>query len=528
MSECNEPTQGAMWAEAAGPERPQEPVPEPAAKPPARFQAINRAQMVFRPVDVEQLLEPDHLARAIWEMTGRLDLGAYHAEVRAREGEAGRAAIDPRRQISLWIYAYSERISSAREIERRCSYHPAYQWLTGCEVINHHTLSDFRVDHQQALDGLFAQLLASLSSEGLITLEQVVHDGTKVKAAASSQSFHREPTLRQHLAAAQERVRAMGDPREEESDRRTRAARQRAAQEKVERLQQALEELKKVQAAPQARVEPSEQRASETDPEARNMRQGDGGSAPSHNVQISTDAAHAIIVGASVTQEANDQQQLVPAVEEIQRQNGRAPGQMIVDDGYTTRENVLAAAGQQAWELLGTGNVGAGAAEATARRLEKRGVAPDFHPQNFAFDVATNTYTCPAGKTLPYRYTKHDRVGVHRQAYRARAADCRACPFRQQCCPGAPSRTLVHTENVPAVATYIAKMQTEAARAAYRLRAPVAEFTNAWLKAKLGLRQFCVRGLQKVRCEVLWACLTYNIQQWFRLRWKARLAAAVA
>ena len=83
----------------------------------------------------------------------------------------------------------------------------------------------------------------------------------------------------------------------------------------------------------------------------------------------------------------------------------------------------------------------------------------------------------------------------------------------------------MHTENVPAVAAYIARMQADAARGAYRLRAPLAEFTNAWLKAKLGLRQFCVRGLQKVRCEVLWACLTYNIQQWSRLRWKVRLAA---
>ena len=72
------------------------------------------------------------------------------------------------------------------------------------------------------------------------------------------------------------------------------------------------------------------------------------------------------------------------------------------------------------------------------------------------------------------------------------------------------------------------RCRPEAARAAYRRRAPVAEFSNAWLKAKLGLRQFCVRGLQKARCEVLWACLTYNIQQWFRLRWKVRRAAVPA
>jgi putative N-acetylmannosamine-6-phosphate epimerase len=121
----------------------------------------------------------------------------------------------------------------------------------------------------------------------------------------------------------------------------------------VERLEQALEELKKVQAAPQARKEKSEQRASATDPEARVMKQGDGGYALSHNVQISTDTAHSIIVGAAVTQEASDQQQLVPAVEEVEKQNGRAPGQMIVDEGYTTRENVLAAA-ESGVDLIGS------------------------------------------------------------------------------------------------------------------------------------------------------------------------------
>ena len=143
------------------------------------------------------------------------------------------------------------------------------------------------------MDQLFAQRLAILSREGLITLEQVVHDGTKVKAAASGQSMHREKTLRAHLEAAQQRVQAMGDPREAATDARRRAARQRAAREKVERLEQALEELQKVQAAPEGRKEKAERRASATDPEARVMKQGDGGFAVSHNVQISTDTAHA-------------------------------------------------------------------------------------------------------------------------------------------------------------------------------------------------------------------------------------------
>ncbi len=526
MSNASEQPQSVMWAESERPPRTSEPR-ESAAAPqaPPRFQPVNRQQMMWRAVDVERLVEPDHLVRAIWEMSGRLDLTAYTAVVRAVEGEAGRPPIDPRLLICLWIYAYSEKVSSAREVTRRCAYHPAYQWLTGCEIINYHTLSDFRVDYQEALDKLFAQLLAVLSSEGLISLEQVVHDGTKVKAAASGKSFHREKTLRVHLQAAQERVRAMGDPRQDAPGPGAERARERAAREKVAKLEQALEELKKVQAAPQAQTEKSERRVSETDPEARVMKQGDGGHAPSHNVQISTDVAHSIIVGATVTQECSDQGQMVPALNETQRQTGRLPGQMIVDEGYTTRENILAA-DDRGVDLIG--GMMQGDAEATARRLEKRGVDPAFYPQNFIYHPETNTYTCPAGKVLSYRTTKHDRVGVERQVYQARAADCRTCALRPACQPGKQGRMLVRTENVPTVAAYVAKMQTEAARAAYRWRAPVAEFSNAWLKAKLGLRQFCVRGLKKARCEVLWACLTYNIQQWFRLRWRVRQAAVSA
>jgi hypothetical protein len=79
---------------------------------------------------------------------------------------------------------------------------------------------------------------------------------------------------------------------------------------------------------------------------------------------------------------------------------------------------------------------------------------------------------------------------------------------------------------VPVAAAFMEKMRTAAAQAIYRRRSAVAEFPNAWLKAKIGLRQFCVRGLKKVRYEALWACLAYNLLQWVRLRWKLRRAEA--
>src|SRR5258707_12290630 len=157
---------------------------------------INRQQMSWRAVDVERLIAEDHRARAIWMLVGRLDLGRFYESIESSAEEGGRPAIDPQLLIRLWVYAYSEGIGSAREVARRCEFDPAFQWLTGLEEVNYHILADFRVEKQQELDELFTQVLAALSKEGLITLEQVMQDGTKIRALASSRSYQRKERFR--------------------------------------------------------------------------------------------------------------------------------------------------------------------------------------------------------------------------------------------------------------------------------------------------------------------------------------------
>src|SRR5579872_7267642 len=117
-----------------------------------RLASVDRRQMVLRTVDVESLIEEDHSARSIWELVGRLDLSRYYAEIGSVEGRAGRAPTDPQVLISLWLYAYSRGISSAREMAKRCEYEPAFQWLCGLEPISHRTLSGFHSSQKPALD----------------------------------------------------------------------------------------------------------------------------------------------------------------------------------------------------------------------------------------------------------------------------------------------------------------------------------------------------------------------------------------
>src|ERR1700726_3302481 len=209
---------------------------------------VNRQQMSWRAVDVERLIGEDHRARAIWTLVGRLDLRRFYETIESSAEEGGRPAIDPQLLISLWVYAYSEGIGSAREVARRCEFDPAFQWLTGLEEVNYHTLADFRVEKQKELDELFTQVLAALSQEGLITLEQVMQDGTKIKAQASTRSFQREGTNQGHLQQARQRLAEMGDPRNEETSPKAKQAQVRARREQQKRLEHALEELQKLQA----------------------------------------------------------------------------------------------------------------------------------------------------------------------------------------------------------------------------------------------------------------------------------------
>jgi transposase len=368
-------------------------------------------------VDVEKLVGPGHAVRAIWELAGKLDLKAFYAEIGALEGEAGRPAWDPQVLISLWIYAYKDGIGSAREIARRCEYHPAYQWLTGMEVVNYHTLADFRIAHQEALDGFFIEVLGVLSHQGLITLRRVMHDGTKIKAAASDQSFHRKATLEDHLKQAEEQLQAMGDPRSEPLSQRTAKAHKRALCEKQRRLKQALKELAELEQSrskEKTKGKEKQLRVSSTDPQARVMLGAKGGYAPSYNVQISTDATAKIIVGVGVTQSSSDVGELEPAVKRIEENLGQKPEQMVADGAYPTHDAIEAMAEQEI-ELIGPLP---NRKKPSWDVLERHGVSPEFYPQAFSYDPSTDGYRCPAGKRLSFE-TEERQGGCVKRRYRA-------------------------------------------------------------------------------------------------------------
>ena len=315
----------------------------------------NRAQLEMRPSDLESLLPEDHRARVIWDFVEALDLSALYDGIRSVEGHAGRPAIDPAILVTLWIYATSEGVGSARALERLCESHDAYRWICGGVEVSAHTLSDFRVRHGTVLDDLLTQSVGRLMAEGLVDLSYVSQDGIRVRASAGAASYRRRQKLRICLREAGKQVERLR--RELDDDpgglsRREAAARERAARDRQRRVKQALEQMEKDEQERQEREKErsnergrQEPRVSTTDPQARVMRMADGGYRPAYNGQLATDAPSQIVVAVDVTRRGVDYGQLAPMQAQIEQRYGRSPGAMLVDGGFASKADIDAVEG---------------------------------------------------------------------------------------------------------------------------------------------------------------------------------------
>lgn len=417
-----------------------------------RVLLAERNQIALRAVDLDATIGLDHPARDVWAFVEGLDIQALYIAIGSVEGRAGRAAIDPKILLALWLYATVDGVGSAREIERLTEAHDAYRWICGGVNVNHHTLSDFRCTRVELLDDWLTHSVAVLTEQDLVKLERVAQDGMRVRASAGAASFRRRSTLERCLEEARAQVQTLKDEIEADphaSNQRRRAARERAAMEREQRVAQALEQLAQVEEQkkkkPVAKKENeteeqyakrSEPRASSTDGEARVMKMADGGYRPAYNVQFSTTTDKQVIVGVEVINIGSDQGQLSPMLGQVAQRYNERPAQCLVDGGYARHDEIEDA------QACGT------------------------------------TVYAPVPKPKD----------PSRDPYVALPGDSQA------------------------IAQWRERMGTDTAKAIYKQRAATAECVNAIARGR-GLTQFLVRGLDKVKAVALWYAIAHNMMR---------------
>jgi transposase len=419
-----------------------------------RLRRPERAQILMRVECDDDLIPQGHQARVIWSVVQKLDLSDFYESIKARAGVCGRDMTDPALLISLWLYATTRGVGSARELARLCGESKPYRWLCGGVSLNHHTLSDFRVDHGAALDELFTQVLASLVDKGLVKVHRISQDGTRVRACAGTASFRRQERLEELLKQAQAHVKELAalldDPEKSAGlSAKQKAARRRAAKERVKRINDAVAQLpelktKQSEAAKKAgdgeygkKVKKGEPRVSTTDADARVMKMGDGGFRPAVNVQLAVDTESRAIVGVDVTNAGSDKRLAEPMRQQVQERTGRKVDEHLMDGGFLVLDEI-----------------------------------------NTAAEQGVTLFVPP---TIPRDPEKLD------QRYQAKPTDTEA------------------------QAAWRARMGSEEAKQIYRERAATVETVNADLKQHRGLLQLTVKGLAKGQCVALWCALAYNV-----------------
>jgi transposase len=409
----------------------------------------NRLQIELRASDLESLLPEDHRARLVWGYVVHQDLSRLFEAIKARGGNAGRAAIDPRILFALWLYATLEGVGSGREVARLALEHDAYRWICGGVSVNYHAINDFRAGNEALMDELLTDNVAALAAVGAISLERVAQDGMRVRADAGAASFRRQASLEEHLSQARELVQtiktqAQADPGQ--AKRQAQAARLRAAREREERIRAALEQLPEVAAAKKRNGAKAEDaRASTTDADARVMKMGDGGFRPAFNVQFATECEGQVIVGMDVVNAGSDMAQLAPMVEQVEQRLGQSPDEWLVDGGFPAHEQIDAVAGK------------------------------------------TEVYA-PVPEPRAKKDAKKDEQGneVQQDKHQPKPDDSEA------------------------VAKWRARMASDEAKEIYKQRAATAECVNAQARNR-GLLRMPVRGLAKVRSVVGLFVLAHNL-----------------
>ena len=379
------------------------------------FRTYLPEQSLLLPPSLREWLPDDHLAYFVSDVVDQLDLSAIESAY--EEEDRGQPPYHPGMMTKILLYGYCVGVFSSRKIQKRLVEDVAFRVLAAGNQPDFRTISDFRKLHLQALESLFQQMLRLTLETGTMKLGRVALDGSKVKAHASkhkAMSYERmqetEKRLREEVRKLLKQAEAAdkeedsqygrdrrGDELPEELQRReTRIGRIREAKRALEERarEQAKSEGKdpeKAQPAPKAQY-------NFTDPESR-IQKGPDGFVQGYNTQIAVEPAFQLIVGQTVTQAANDKQQLVPLIEAIQEQSGQRPKEVVADSGYCSDENLKYLTKRRMTGFVATGKQkhgqrkqackrgplprGAGRVEQMARKLETKVGAAVYATRKF-------------------------------------------------------------------------------------------------------------------------------------------------
>jgi transposase len=507
-----------------------------------------RDQIVLFAPTLQDAISQDHSVRLFDEVISQLDFAEWEQYYQRVDG---RPPIHPRVMAQVILYGLSLGIRSSRKLEDACINRIDFLWLTEGRSIDHSTLAGFRVRFAEELKGMFRQIGRVAMGLGMVNLNQVALDGTTKRASNSRYAVSRKLNLEQKLAALDQQVQGLmdeslaTDKQEDElfgeSSPMQLPCGLRDLKARQQRLEKAMKKVLAIEAKQKAagRLSESGPATPTTDPDANLMKNKTGGFAPNHLIVLGTEGKNGFIVDYQVPENPDEPSSVLPAVENIRESFGAdAVKELLADSAFNTGSNLQALKDAEIEPWM--------PAKRSAITPENPAVAPDakstaeptaqltsqptdtgkskikpFDKSLFVFQPASDTYQCPAGRSLTFwKNDSEKREGGIIRIRVYRSTDCSNCALANRCLSNRNKtkvRTIGRDQHEPLREEMAARMNTEQGRTIYRRRSFLAETPFAVLNTSMNVLQLLLRGTEKVTAEVGWICSAYNLKKITRL-----------
>ena len=453
-------------------------------------------QQYLLPPDMGSWLPANHLVYFLLQLLQHMDLSVFDRTPTSRRG---RPSYHYQMLCGLLLYAYSQGVTSSRTIERKTIEEIPYRILAGNQHPDHNTIANFRKNYLSELSSISTSLLLKLQQAGYIPLDLVSVDGTKVKANASIyENMTQENAMKRKEQIEQWIKQKMKEADQQDQEEDDQFGSQNPflglpsgknanktideLTKEVNKLDQFLEKTEKEQNQPKEEEQPEKQTkrqkaicplspheklppldyvSNRTDPTSRIMLSGSNHAwVQAFNVELAVDQQNQFVVGVAVSQDCNDQGQLIPMVQQVEKQFKQAPKQLLADAGYCSEKNLTYLLQKQIDGFVATGR-------------------PEWlhHDQKEKVESITTDSSSSSLKENGY---------THRLGF-----------------------SLVENMGL--------KLKTEQGKETYQKRGNLSESSFGFIRHILKFNQFSLRGLQNVQGEANLLILAYNLRKYYRI-----------
>lgn len=466
-------------------------------------EGASRHQLQFF-TKLDDLIDQKHYIRLI-DLFVDSFLNEYISHFCKGDKAIGRKAYHPGYLLKLFIYSYLNGISSSRKIEKECHRNLEAMWLMCQLAPDHKTISDFRKENGEGIKLAFNKLNLLLKQQGYIKGQTLSIDGSKIRANASmsidmegisKKLDNLEDQLNDYLSRIEATDNLDGELEEKEKQKQQLDKEIELLKQQVNKLKQQKEELKRL----------GTKRLNTTDADARIMKSRQGKHF-CYNMQASVDAENHFIASVNTVSNENDKGQLLPVAEQLKKELGLIPKELLADAGYYVVSQI--------------------------ETLEKQGiecyVAINHNQQHtrgvdFEYDEQNDKYVCSKGQELlPKNGLKRDnKRGTVTQAYIG--INCKPCEIRTQC-TFAEARTVYRHMDQERRNTYENKMISPLGKSKLIQRKILSEHVFGTLKYWMGQIPLKTRSLKKVSTEINLYSMCYNLKRLLNIETFDRLVA---